>query len=163
MRSAPCVLALLLSTPLFAQAGERTSALDLRLPDGPMFADGSASPYRGDPPGAYYGDTTGVPPDPADTTVSRCPTAPDGTPRSVTGSFTTGIGWSSRGGNSHYNGTSVNYCKDGYDDEGNSRSVEMSIHLQQYDGPGHSGYYGGGSSGGPPPAPMRSRSGPPRR
>lgn len=143
----------LLALPFAAAASGQ--ALDLSVPEQPMFSDGATSPYRNDPPGTWYGDTSGVPPseDEDDRALaSRCPTAPDGSPRTVTGSVTTGFGWSSHGGNSRYNGLDLNFCKERSNDEGEDRSFNASIHIDQIEGDGYGGYYRGRPGPyGPPP------------
>lgn len=132
-------LCLALACPATAMAADPPTALDLDLPSQPVFA-GEQS-YGSDPPGTYYGDHSGAPASIA-TEVSGCPVAPDGGERIVTGSVTTGIGYSSRGGNSHFNGANVNVCKDSYDDDGHPRTFNLNIDVQQYDGPGLGGYGG---------------------
>lgn len=149
MRRLPLLFALL---PLAALAGESTDALDLKPAERPMFADGATTPYRNDPPGTYYGDTTGVAGASDDVPASRCPTAPDGSERSVTGSATVGMGWSSRGGSSQYRGLDLNYCKDSYNDEGESRLFNATIHIDQVEGDGY-GVGRRGGYGGPPHGP----------
>ena len=157
VRALPLLL-LAVAAPVLAADDAR--ALDLSLPQRPMFsaaqADGTvASRYRNDPPGTYYGDTSGVPPvdDDAAVAASACPTGPDGKPKPLTGSYTMGIGWASRGGNMHYNAADLNYCKQSYTDEGEPRTFNLDIHVGQYDGPAYiDGFHRpGGWWGGPPP------------
>ena len=115
------------------------ASLDLSLPQ--------ASMYRADPPGAYYGDTSGVPASRGEATLprlSRCPTAPDGQAQAVTGSVSTGIGYSSGAGNSHWNAASLNYCKDYATDGGNARTINVQLDVGQYDGPLYGPQYGPG-------------------
>ncbi len=135
-------LLLLAAAP--ALAGEAPTKLDLDLPRQPMFSGTATSPYRDDPPGTYYGDTSGDPaPEPR--LEPACPTAPDGSERAFTGSVTTGVGWSSRGGNSHFNAANLNVCKDFTDDEGNVRTMNFNLDIERYDGPvgPYGGRYGG--------------------
>jgi len=139
-------LGLLCVSPAMAQepAAGSADALDLKLPPA------SIPPYPNDPPGTYYGDTSGVPAGLAASTAKiqpRCPTSPQGEERDITGSFTTGIGYSSRGGNSHWNALNLNYCKEMADEDGDSRTFNFNLHMEQYDGPG---FYG------PRPGPART-------
>lgn len=115
--------------------------LDLGLPQQPMFSGDSTSPYQDDPPGTYYGDTSGDPA-PSARVEPACPTAPDGSERALTGSVTTGVGWSSRGGNSNYNAANLNFCKGFTDDDGNVRTMNFNLDIERYDGPGGFGRYG---------------------
>jgi hypothetical protein len=138
--TAPLLLSLLFAAAP-AAAGEQATALDLDLPQPQLFS--GTSSYQDDPPGTYYGDTSG---DPAP--VARyepdCPTAPDGSERSMTGSFTTGIGYSSRGGNSNFNAANLNFCKGFVGDDGSTRTLNLNIDVERYDGPGYYGDYGRG-------------------
>lgn len=121
MKTAIRVLLLLLpALPAFAD--EASPTLDLSLP--------KASIYANDPPGTWYGDRSS--PD-AVAYGSRCPSSPDGTPSDLTGSVTMGHMWSSRGGGGSYNAVALNYCRDTYDDEGNSRLFNVSLHVNQSD------------------------------
>ena len=142
---ASLLLSLLLATAP-AMAGENAAALDLALPTQPMFS--GTSPYQDDPPGTWYGDTSGDPALDARYEPARyepaCPTAPDGSERSMTGSFTTGMGYSSRGGSSTFNAANLNFCKGFVDDEGNVRTLNLNIDVEKYDGPGYIGGYGPG-------------------
>ncbi|GGK06928.1 hypothetical protein GCM10011394_15130 [Luteimonas terricola] len=148
----------LLLSPAIASASGDATALDLDLPRSPLFT--SAAPF--DAPGvpdtdyervlrerelARRGDVAAA---------SSCPPAADGSERGVTGSFTTGIGHSSRGGNSHWNAADINLCKEYVSNAGNVNTMNMRIHVGQYDGPGYfhgpgsgygRGYYGPGPHG----------------
>ena len=138
------IVSLLLPTLLIAMpamAGDGKGGLDLDLPRQPLFT-GTPSPYQGDPPGKYYGDTSGDPA-PVPRYEPACPTAPDGSERSMTGSFTTGIGYSSRGGNSNFNAANLNFCKGFVGDDGETRTLNLNINVERYDGPGYFGGYGG--------------------
>ncbi|MFT3762138.1 MAG: hypothetical protein QM761_05900 [Pseudoxanthomonas sp.] len=105
-------------------------ALDLSLPK-------SSTIYGNDPPGTWYGDTSGVPAATAETPrkASACPTAANGEPSEITGSVAAGVGYSSRGGNSNYQAARVNYCKEYATDDGDTRAVNVSISVGQFDGP----------------------------
>ena len=126
----PALLGCLLlpASPAFAADGS-AAALDLSLPQA------YRSAYRNDPPGTYYGDTTGVPPG-ADTTTAACPTAPDGSERALTGSATTGFGYSSGLGSSRYNALHLNYCKASATEVGSERVFNVQVDVGNYDGPG---------------------------
>ena len=118
---------------------------DLSLPSQPMFTGAHAF---GD--GEYTGPRTGTPEyrrahGDALARHGGCPTAPDGSQRAMTGSVTTGIGYSSRGGNSHWNAADIHFCKERVSDAGNLNTVQLNLRVGQFDGPGYpGGYYGGG-------------------
>ncbi len=140
MKSCSLPFVLLLAAPAWAQQTDASApdaeALDLSLPQA------SAASYLNDPPGTWYGDTSGRPARTAGETVvarSRCPTAPNGEERDITGNFSTGIGYSNRGGNSHWNAANINYCKERVDGDGDSRTFNININVDQYDGPGFHG------------------------
>ena len=61
----------------------------------------------------------------------------------VSGSFTTGIGYSKNGGNSHYNAATLNLSKNYTTDEGKTHGVNLNIHVSEGKGPGFFGPYGG--------------------
>ena len=139
-----CALILSLAAmPAFAgeamQPGE-LDALDLSLP---------SQAYRNDPPGTWYGDTSGVPARESTTVARRsaCPTAPDGSERDVTGSVSAGIGHSSRFGNSNWQAASLNYCKESADEDGNPRSFNLRLDVGTFDGAMPGAWMG------PPPGP----------
>ena len=128
----------LAAAPAFASD---TAALDLKLPE-------AASPYGNDPPGTYYGDASGVPaPAASSRSVRRtlCPTSPDGSEAKVTGSVSTGMGYSSHMGSSTFGGASLNYCDTYTTDSGDERTINMRLDMNTYDGPGYPGpgYYPG--------------------
>jgi len=114
-----------------AHAAGTGAALDTKLPEEPLFA----SPYRHDPPGTWYGDKSLPTDENATAQHSACPTAVDGSARPVTGSMTTGFGWSSQG-TSHYNAATVNYCKEHVDEDGDSNVFNLQLNVSQFDGPG---------------------------
>ena len=119
MKTLPFALLTLL-TATPAWAQSNAETLDLTLPN--------ASAYANDAPGTWYGDDDG-----------------DG----VSGSVTTGIGYSKGHGRSTYNAANLNLCKTTYNDEGKPRTFNFNINIDRYDGPG--GSYGpyGGYPGGP--------------
>lgn len=130
---------------LAAEAGEAAptgDSLDLSLPQS------SLAGYRSDPPGTWYGDTSGVPA--AETRDARalparvgCPTSPTGEETDLTGVVEAGIGHSSRGGNSNWQAATMNYCKEYATADGGSRTVNLQLNVGSYDGPhGFHGPYG---------------------
>lgn len=131
MRRTACLAVLCLAAvPAFA--ADDAASLDLSLPQ-------AASSYGSDPPGTWYGDTSGVPATraAAPALVRRaCPTAADGSPTDLTGNVRAGVGYSSHGGNSNWQGASLNYCKSYADEDGDEHTFNMQLHVDQYDGPG---------------------------
>ncbi|WP_369943633.1 hypothetical protein [Xanthomonas medicagonis] len=144
----------LLAGPAMAQttadSGSRDSeaakrALDLSVPQQPITYGGDTT-YKADPPGAYYGDTSGTSAsaqkaaaaqaqaDAAQAQADRCK-------GEVHGAVATGFGYSKRGGNSNYQAANLNLCKTYYNDDGKPREVGISISVGQSEGPG---YYGRG-------------------
>lgn len=122
------------AVPAFAQDA---NALDLKLPQGRL--------YTQDPPGTWYGDTSGRPALSLDTPVARnacgTPLDQDDGKAKVSGTLTTGIGYTEGRGNSHWNAASVNLCKSYTTDEGNTGAFNLNIGIGQYDGPGFGGYH----------------------
>lgn len=140
------MLALLLPPAIASASGDAT-ALDLDLPPPPLFTRAPASDAPGGPDTDYDrvlrerelargGDVA---------TASSCPPAADGSERGITGSFTAGIGHSSRGGNSHWNAADINLCKEYVSNAGNVNTMNMRIHVGQHDGPGY--FHGPGVGG----------------
>lgn len=129
-------MSLLLPVSAWAQEG----AVDLAPPTPAMFTGPGAF---GD--GEYTGPRTPRPQTRALRTarggVGGCPTAPDGSDRAVTGSVTTGIGHSSRGGTSHYNAADLNLCTERVTANGNVSTTNLHLSVGRFDGPG--GWYGG--------------------
>jgi hypothetical protein len=148
MKTLPiALLALLTTAPALAQ--QTAEALDLSVP--------REATYAKDPPGTWYGDTqparpknSATPAAPADPCVYYGDDDGDG----VSGSVTTGIGYSKGHGRSTYNAANLNLCKTTYDDEGKPRTFNLNINVDRYDGPG--GYYGGPYGGYPGGPMMRS-------
>lgn len=107
--------------------------LDLSLPQ--------ASTQRNDPPGTFYGDTSGVPATAAlaDTTARlirpACPTTPDGRATDLTGSVSAGVGYSSQLGNSNYQAATLNWCKAYDGDDGDRGMVNVQLNVGNYEGP----------------------------
>ncbi|VXC02140.1 conserved exported hypothetical protein [Luteimonas sp. 9C] len=139
MRITPVLWISLLAAPLMAHAAE-DDRVDLNLPSQPMFTGEAA--FGGE---TYTGPRTDTPEYRArhgDDLVRRggCPTAPDGSERTVTGSVTTGIGYSSRGGNSHFNAADISLCKETVSDAGNLNTMQLNLRVAQFDGPGAYGH-----------------------
>ena len=65
----------------------------------------------------------------------------------LSGSITTGIGYSKGHGRSTYNAANLNLCKTTYNDEGKPRTFNLDINVSRSDGPGY--YYGPGYGPGP--------------
>lgn len=151
----PCLLAsALLPGAVYAQDA---AALDLKLPQGSL--------YSQDPPGTWYGDTSGTPVRQGKAMVARnacgTPLDEDDGKAKLHGSVATGIGYTEGRGNSHWNAVNLNLCKAYTTDEGNTGAFNLNIGVGQYDGPGYGPGYGGGSyynyrrapgDVGPPPA-----------
>lgn len=119
-----------------AVAQSADTPLDLRVPEpaaAPAAADAAA---KSDPPGTYYGDTSGKP---SRRDVDEAAVADDGKAK-VWGSFTTGIGHSKGYGTSHYNAAEVNVSKSFGDGE-RPNAVNLHIRVEQSDGPGFGGRY----------------------
>ena len=143
------LLACLSSAPALADesgtAGDST-ALDLSLPATRLAAVHVT-------PGARYEDfprqEVASAPD-----ASLCPVSPSGESREVTGSVTTGMGYSSRGDNSTFNATTINWCKESVDEDGDASVINVNISLDQYDG---SDTYGGDRAQSTRPRPSRGR------
>ncbi len=116
-----------------AMAQSASDALDLRVPEqpNPYAAETGA---RQDPPGTYYGDTSGKPSRGASDETAE---ADDGKAK-VWGSFTTGIGHTKGYGTSHYNAAEVNVSKSLGE---NGNRVNMTLRVEKSDGPGFGGRY----------------------
>ena len=137
MRATSAFLLPLLFIALPAMADD--TAVDLTLPTQPMFSGAGAF---GD------GESTGPRTATGDDRASRqddarfargggCPTSPDGKDATVTGSVTTGIGHSSRGGNSNWNVADINLCKESVGNNGNINTTNLNVRVGRYDGPGY--------------------------
>lgn len=140
MKASLVLLALVwLAFPARAEQGATAVELDVAAP--PTISESSSA--TADPPGAYYGDVSGIPASLARNRRSFCPPAADGSERDVTGSITTGVGYSSHGGSSTLAAADVNYCKETVDDDGNQRFIRINVDLERYDGPGYGAGYPG--------------------
>jgi hypothetical protein len=118
-----------------ARAQDAGEPLDLRVPEQPNPYVAEPTPQR-DPPGTYYGDTTGKP---ATSRLAETEVVDDGKAK-VWGSFTTGIGHAKGYGTTHYNAAEVNVSKSFGDGE-RKNSVNLQINVEQGDGPAFGGRY----------------------
>jgi len=117
-------------------AAQSTTDLDLSVPEQAATPAAPAKAPQGDPPGTYYGDTSGTP---SSRDNDELPLADDGTAK-VWGSFTTGIGHTKGYGTSHYNAAEVNVSKS-FGDGDRPNAVNLQIRVEQGDGPGFGGRY----------------------
>lgn len=160
------------SPAVFAQTSDNATdtsgnaaALDLKLPP-------AKSIYAQDPPGAFYGDTSGRPAlaltEPVRRNACGTPLEKDDGKATVHGSVAMGIGHTEGRGTSHWNAANINLCKAYTTDEGNSGAFNFNIGVSDYDGPSFGPYYGrGGGYGyrrapgdaGPPPVNAPARRG----
>lgn len=140
-RSLLLCLGLFAASHATAQAADQP--LDLRVPEQPNPYAAEPGPQR-DPPGTYYGDTSGKPAFPGlDGEVE----ADDGKAR-VWGSFATGIGHTKGYGTSHFSAAEINVSKSFGEGE-RKNSVNLQINVEQGDGPA----FGGPAFGGRYPYP----------
>ncbi|HDX0923552.1 TPA: hypothetical protein RNS88_003481 [Stenotrophomonas maltophilia] len=146
----PLTLLLCLALPgtVLAQSAAGATApqatgLDLSLPQAPMRYLNDPT-LQQDPPGTYYGDKSG----PRVHDDAKIADVTDDNVK-VSGSFTTGIGYSKNGGNSHYNAATLNLSKNYTTDEGKTHGVNVNIHVSEGKGPGFFGPYGGYYGRGP--------------
>jgi hypothetical protein len=131
----PVILLACLLAPFAAAAQSATpGALDLSVPQAPLRYMSDPS-YQSDAPGTYYGDHSG--PRPKRDAVAAA-TNDDGL--QVHGAVSTGIGYSKAFGNSHWTSADVNLGKDYTTDEGNTRRLDLNIHISQGKGAGPFGY-----------------------
>jgi len=129
----PVILLACLLAPFAAAAQSATpGALDLSVPQAPLRYMNDPS-YQSDAPGTYYGDHSG--PRPKQDTAA---TGDDGL--QVHGAISTGIGYSKAFGNSHWTSADINLGKDYTTDKGNTRRVDLNIHISQGKGAGPFGY-----------------------
>ncbi len=151
----PLILLCLASAPGLASAQSAAGAtgpqsatgLNLAVPDAPVRYLNDPR-FQQDAPGTYYGDKSG----PRLRDDGRIADVTDDKMK-VSGSFTTGIGYSENYGNSHYNAASLNLSKNYTTDEGKTRGVNVNIHVSEGNGPGFYGPWGGPYGGGFGPGP----------
>lgn len=128
-RMAMAFAGLLCAGSALAQTAE---SLDLSVPEAPVVAE--TTPPR-DPPGTYYGDTSGTP-----SRLGQPDAEVDDGKAKVWGSFTTGIGHTKGYGTSHYNAAEINVSKSFGDGE-RPNTMNLQIHVEKSDGPGFGGRY----------------------
>ncbi len=144
-RSLMILACLLAPIPAMAQAaGTAPGALDLSVPQAPLRYLNDPS-YQADAPGTYYGDHSG-PQQPRRQEAATASVTDD--KLQVHGAVSTGIGYSKAFGNSHWTSADINLGKNYTTDEGNTRRVDLNIHVSQGKGAGPFGYgpgpwYGG--------------------
>lgn len=147
LRNSLILTSLLAPAVAMAQAAGATgpqsaTSLDLSVPQAPLrYLNDDA--YQRDAPGTFYGDRSGRR---ASMAGEPGVEITDDKLR-VNGSVSTGIGYSKRGGNSHYTAASLNLSKNYTTDEGKTNSVNLNIHVSEGEGPGFYGPYGGGYGG----------------
>ena len=131
-----------------ATGPQSATGLNLAVPSEPLRYLNDPS-FQQDAPGTYYGDKSGPLPRGEDGRVAE---VTDDKLR-VSGSVSTGIGYSEGYGNSHYNAASLNLSKNYTTDEGKTRGVNVNIHVSEGKGPGFYGPWGGGYGGDFSPGP----------
>lgn len=116
-------------------------ALDLSVPKTPIEYRSADPAYGNDPPGTFYGDKSGPLPQ------AREGRAPDGRIADVIddkvqvhGAVAAGVGYSSRGGNSNWQGATINLSKQYNTDEGRTGTMGLNISVGRSEGPGYFGY-----------------------
>ncbi|SBV37091.1 conserved exported hypothetical protein [uncultured Stenotrophomonas sp.] len=130
----PVILLACLLAPFAAAAQSATpGALDLSVPQAPLRYMSDPS-YQSDAPGTYYGDHSGPHAKPGAVAASG------GDGLQVHGAVSTGIGYSKAFGNSHWSSADINLGKNYTTDEGNTRRVDLNIHISQGKGAGPFGY-----------------------
>jgi hypothetical protein len=120
-----------------ALAQATAESLDLRVPEQPNPYAAEPSPQR-DPPGTYYGDTSGKPA--SSGLAEEAEAEADDGKAKVWGSFTTGIGHTKGYGTSHFNAAEINVSKSFGDGE-RKNSINLQINVEQGDGPASGGRY----------------------
>ena len=121
-----------------ATGPQSATGLNLAVPSEPLRYLNDPS-FQQDAPGTYYGDKSGP----------RARAGGDNGIAEVTddklrvsGSVSTGIGYSENYGNSHYNAAELNLSKNYTTDEGNTRNVNVNIRVSEGKGPGFFGPFG---------------------
>lgn len=145
------LIGLLLAAPAWAQDTVSTAAqatgdsaatdgsgLDLSVPDSPIRYR-NESGHAGDPPGTWYGDTSGVPASKQTPAVQNAQAQAEACQGQLHGAVSAGMGYSRRGGNSNWQAANLNSCKTYYDDDGNAHQIGVSISVGKESGPGYLG------------------------
>jgi len=132
-----------------ATGPQSASGLNLAVPQKPLSYLNDPT-LQQDAPGTYYGDKSG--PRPRPRTDDGPGTYITDDKLNVSGSVSTGIGYSKGYGNSHYNAATLNLNKNYTTDEGKTRGVNVNIHVSEGKGPGFLGPWDGPYGGfGPGP------------
>ena len=130
------VLLCLAMSAAAAAVAQSATPLDLSVPEQTV-APAATAPEQGDPPGTYYGDTTGrMDGVEADDGTPRCDDATYNKPQ-VHGSVTTGVVSSSHGGSGNYQAGAVNLSQAFGSCEHPTGGVSISVGAGQ-------GHFGGG-------------------
>lgn len=132
MRTIAAVLFCLSAAPAFAA----DNALDLSLPKSTSTSTWS-QPYDGSM--ARVADTSPI------IARSGCPTVADGSQSALTGSVTTGFGYSSRFGSGTFSAARLNYCKSYSNDDGDQGSFNVQLQVGTQDGFDRGGFGRGAS------------------
>lgn len=111
------------------------SALDLSVPKEPIQYRGDPS-YSKDPPGTFYGDKSGKSASATVREQQQIAARAEQCQGQLHGSVAAGMGYSSHGGSSNWQGANLNSCKVYYDDDGDAHEVGISISVGRSDGPG---------------------------
>jgi hypothetical protein len=135
---------LLMGSACLARAGQDpATAPGLKLTPPPVALQFG----RNDPPGTWYGDTSGLPVEPDrpqgdGAYPQRCPPGPDGLPKAVSGSISAGMGHASGLGSSRWTAGQVDYCKDYVTRAGKRGAVNLQLELGRHQGPGPAPFHG---------------------
>lgn len=109
-------------------------SLDLSLPQAPVQLR-SDPEYSNDPPGTFYGDKSGPKPALArPTAASIAAERAEQCQGKLHGAVETGLGYSSRSGNSNWQAVNLNSCKTYYDDDGKAHQIGVSISVGRGEG-----------------------------
>jgi len=119
-----------------AAAQSADAPLDLSVPEPAAAPAATDAAAKSDPPGTYYGDTSGR----SSRRAWDEPAVEDDGTAKVWGSFTTGIGHTKGYGTSHYNAAEVNVSKSFGDGE-RPNAFNLQIRVEQGDGPAFGGPY----------------------
>lgn len=111
-----------------------TSNLDLTPPELPIQYRADPTASNTVPPGTYYGDTSGI--TAAITDKRNIGLVGQHTCEGkLSGAVSTGVGYTNRGGNNHWQAANLNTCKTYYDDAGAAHRVGISLSVGQTKGP----------------------------
>lgn len=136
----PRLVAVALVACFATNAGAQTApteTLDLSLPPPTsIYGEPAVAPYAADPPGKYYGDTSGRIASQAQLGYgAQAGLVDDCEKARVSGSFTTGIGHAEGRGTSYFNALDLNINKC-FDNGEHTNYFNFNIHVSDFDGPG---------------------------